>query len=138
RRRGSADRSEAASGCSLPAGRAQPLSLVRPPRDLLGPRPGRFGPDPVTTILLLGGYGTFGRRLAPRLVEAGFEVLVAGRSRAKAEAFCAGRSGMVPLVLDRDRGLAAALAEHRPFALVDAAGPFQGIGYSVVRAAIAA
>ncbi len=89
-------------------------------------------------ILLLGGYGTFGRRLAPRLVEAGFEVLVAGRSRKKAEAFCAGRPGLVSLALDRDRGLDSVLAEHRPFALVDAAGPFQGLGYSVVRSAIAA
>jgi len=94
------------------------------------------GPDP--KILLLGGYGTFGRRLAPRLAEAGFEVLVAGRSRAKAETFCAGRAGLTPLVLDRDRGLVEALAEHRPFALVDAAGPFQGMEYTVVRAAIAA
>lgn len=87
-------------------------------------------------VLLLGGYGTFGRRMAPRLAAAGFEVLVAGRSLAKAEAYCAGRPGLVPLALDRDRGLAEALAAHRPFALLDAAGPFQGIGYSVARAAI--
>jgi short subunit dehydrogenase-like uncharacterized protein len=89
-------------------------------------------------VLLLGGYGTFGRRMAPRLVGAGFEVLVAGRSRSKAEAYCAGRPGLRPLALDRDRGLEAALAEHRPFALVDAAGPFQGAGYETARAAIAA
>jgi hypothetical protein len=92
----------------------------------------------VKKVLLLGGYGTFGRRIAPRLVEAGFEVLVAGRSRTKAEAFCAGRPGLIPLVLDRDLGLAHVLAAHRPFALVDAAGPFQGMTYSVARAAIAA
>jgi short subunit dehydrogenase-like uncharacterized protein len=89
-------------------------------------------------VLLLGGYGTFGRRMAPRLAEAGFEVLVAGRSLSKAEAFCAGRPGLVPLALDRDRGLEAALAEHCPFALVDAAGPFQGAGYATARAAIGA
>jgi hypothetical protein len=92
----------------------------------------------VRKILLLGGYGTFGRRMAPRLAEAGFEVLVAGRSLAKAEACCAERPGMTPLALDRDRGLADALALHRPFALVDAAGPFQGAGYDSARAAIAA
>jgi len=92
----------------------------------------------VRTVLLLGGYGTFGQRMAPRLVEAGFEVLVAGTSQKKAEAFCAGRLGLSPLALDRDRGLAAALAEHRPFALVDAAGPFQGMSYAVARAAIEA
>ena len=95
-----------------------------------------MGPD--RKILLLGGYGTFGRRMSPLLVAAGFEVLVAGRSRDKAEAFCAGQPGLVPLELDRDKGLAEALALHRPFALVDAAGPFQGKGYETARAAIAA
>lgn len=89
-------------------------------------------------VLLLGGYGTFGGRIAARLAAAGFEVLVAGRSQKKAEAFCAGRAGLTPLVLDRDLGLAGALATHRPFALVDAAGPFQGADYAVPRAAIAA
>jgi saccharopine dehydrogenase-like NADP-dependent oxidoreductase len=31
-----------------------------------------------------------------------------------------------------------ALLRHRPFALVDAAGPFQGSGYEAVRAALSA
>ena len=96
------------------------------------------GSDPVRPVLLLGGYGGFGGRIAPRLVEAGFEVLIAGRSLAKAEAFCAGRPGFLPVALDRDRGLVEALAVHRPFALVDAAGPFQGASYGVARACIAA
>lgn len=89
-------------------------------------------------VLLLGGYGTFGRRMAPRLAEQGFQVLVAGRSLAKAEEYCAGRAGLIPLALDRGRGLEAALAEHRPFAVVDASGPFQGASYAVARAAIEA
>jgi len=89
-------------------------------------------------ILLLGGYGTFGRRIALRAAEAGFEVLVAGRSGKKAEAFCAGRPGLVPLALDRGGGLPEALAHYCPFALVDAAGPFQGAGYEAARAAVAA
>jgi NAD(P)-dependent dehydrogenase (short-subunit alcohol dehydrogenase family) len=92
----------------------------------------------VKRILLLGGYGTFGRRIAARAAAAGFEVLVAGRSLERAEAFCAGRPGLRPLALDRDAGLAAALAEHRPFAIVDAAGPFQGSDHGVARAALAA
>jgi hypothetical protein len=91
-------------------------------------------------VLLLGGYGTFGRRMAPRLAAEGFEVLVAGRSLAKAEEYCAGRAGLTPLALDRnrERDLAAALAAYRPFAVIDASGPFQGMDYSIVRAAIAA
>ena len=89
-------------------------------------------------VLLLGGYGTFGRRMAPRLAAQGFEVLVAGRSLAKAREYCAGRPPFTPLALDRDRDLAAVLAEHRPFAVIDASGPFQGADYAVVRAAIEA
>jgi NAD(P)-dependent dehydrogenase (short-subunit alcohol dehydrogenase family) len=92
----------------------------------------------VKRVLVLGGYGTFGGRIAARAAAAGFEVLVAGRSRARAEAFCAGSPALKPLVLDRDDGLAAALAEHRPFALVDAAGPFQGQDHRVARAALTA
>lgn len=88
-------------------------------------------------VLLLGGYGTFGSRIAERSAARGFEVLVAGRSREKAEAICAGRRNMVPLAVDRDVDLAKAIAQHRPFAVVDAAGPFQGANYDVARAAIA-
>src|SRR5688500_2716817 len=128
---GGANRAEAAARRALPAGRAQPLPPVRAARGLLAAFAGRGGPHPVRKVLLLGGYGTFGGRMAPRLAAAGFEVLVTGRSRKKAEAFCAGRTGLVPLALDRDRDLAKALAAHRPFAVVDAAGPFQGAGYAV-------
>lgn len=89
-------------------------------------------------VLLLGGYGGFGARIARRLADAGHEVLVAGRSLEKAEHFCAGRPRLIPLRLDRDRDIAPALAAHRPAVLIDAAGPFQGLGYAVARACIAA
>ncbi|WP_375460693.1 DUF4166 domain-containing protein [uncultured Enterovirga sp.] len=89
-------------------------------------------------ILVLGGYGGFGGRVSARLAADGFEVLVAGRSRAAAERFCTGRPHLIPLALDRDRDLAGALAKHRPFALVDAAGPFQGASYAVAETCIAA
>ncbi len=87
-------------------------------------------------VLVLGGYGTFGGRIAERGAGAGFEILVAGRSRARAEAFCAGRERLVPVGLEA--GLDEALARLRPFAVVDASGPFQGADYETARAAIAA
>jgi hypothetical protein len=90
----------------------------------------------VKRVLVLGGYGTFGGRISRRGAEAGFEMLVAGRSRERAEAFCAGHERLVPVALDG--GLAETLARLRPFAVVDAAGPFQGADYEVARAAIAA
>ena len=88
--------------------------------------------------MVLGGYGVFGGRLCHNLC-ADWEVVVAGRSLALARAFCAGTSG-IPAMLDRDDpGFGAALAALRPFAVVDAAGPFQGYGdHGVARAALAA
>jgi hypothetical protein len=90
----------------------------------------------VKRVLVLGGYGTFGGRIAERGAAAGFEMLVAGRSLARAEAFCARRPRLIPVALDG--GLAPTLARHRPFAIVDAAGPFQGADHEVARAALAA
>ncbi len=87
--------------------------------------------------MLLGGYGVFGSRIATRLAAVGHEVLVAGRSAAKVERFCAGKAGLVPLALDR-AGIAEALARHRPDVLVDATGPFQEMDYAVPRACISA
>jgi hypothetical protein len=91
----------------------------------------------VSRILLLGGYGVFGSRIAARLAAGGHEVLVAGRSAEKAERFCAGKAGLAPLALDRTH-VAEALALHRPALLIDATGPFQAMDYAVPRACIAA
>jgi len=91
----------------------------------------------VSRILVLGGYGGFGARISLRLVQAGYEVLVAGRSADKAAHFCQGIPGLIPLALDR-ADIAAALAEERPALVVDASGPFQAMDYTVPRACIAA
>jgi hypothetical protein len=97
-----------------------------------------------TTILILGGYGTFGGRLAQLLAdEARLTLLVAGRSLAKAEAFCAtlgGAANAMPTEFDRARDLAPQLRALAPDLVVDASGPFQAYGenpYRVVEAAIA-
>ncbi|MGG7564821.1 DUF4166 domain-containing protein [Rhodovulum sp. DZ06] len=92
-------------------------------------------------VLLLGGYGVFGARLAELLVRDGHDVCIAGRSLAKARA-CAAPLGCRAAALDRaapDAALAAALAGED--AVVDAAGPFQAYGadpYRLARAAMAA
>jgi uncharacterized protein DUF4166/saccharopine dehydrogenase-like protein len=92
----------------------------------------------VTRILVLGGYGGFGARIARRLASEDYEVIVAGRHLDKARRFCADHPNLLPTALDRDRDLAGALIAYRPFAVVDAAGPFQGLDYDVPRACIAA
>ena len=87
-------------------------------------------------VLVLGGYGGFGARLSRRLAGEGWQVIVAGRSIDKARAL----AETLPLAeaarMDRDGDLAAAVQEHAPDLLVDAAGPFQGSDYRVPRACI--
>ncbi|NKJ77640.1 saccharopine dehydrogenase, partial [Rhizobium leguminosarum bv. viciae] len=108
------------------------------------------------SLLIIGGYGTFGGRLArllgdqPRL-----RLLVAGRSLEKADDFVAdlrtpkdGAEGlgsnnlgaMVQAVrFDRDGDLTEQLTRMRPHLVVDASGPFQTFGkdaYKVVEACI--
>ncbi|MDG6078087.1 SDR family NAD(P)-dependent oxidoreductase [Erythrobacter litoralis] len=91
----------------------------------------------MTRVLVLGGYGGFGGRISRRLVRAGHEVIVAGRSLAKAEAFCAGKAGLMPARMGRD-DISEGLSKWRPAIVVDASGPFQEMDLAVPRAAIAA
>ncbi|MBO9711480.1 SDR family oxidoreductase [Sphingomonas sp.] len=91
----------------------------------------------MSRILVIGGYGGFGARLARRLLASGHEVLVAGRSMAKAAAFCEAHAGATPLVADRNSGIGLVMARERPDLVIDAAGPFQGSGTTVPEACIA-
>lgn len=90
-------------------------------------------------ILVIGGYGVFGGRLVRLLAdEEGLTLLVAGRSKLKAEEFCrsvSGRAKIVPGLLDRDANLAASIKSLRPDIVVDAAGPFQNYGVDAYRIA---
>lgn len=98
------------------------------------------------SVLIIGGYGTFGGRLARLLQdEPRLRILVGGRSIAKARAFAgglgAGSSGadVEAVAFDRDGDLAKQLTLIKPDLVVDASGPFQTFeedGYKVVQACI--
>jgi hypothetical protein len=95
-------------------------------------------------VLILGGYGVFGGRLAVLLSDLSeLELLICGRSPATAAGFCRAYPGpakVTPVALDRNE-IAKHLGDLRPDIVVDASGPFQTYGrdrYSVVRACIAA
>lgn len=98
---------------------------------------------PRLTILILGGYGTFGGRLARLLAdEARLTLIIAGRSLERAERFCATFEGAATAVPARlDRSALAELPALRPDLVVDASGPFQLYGpkpYAAVIACLAA
>ena len=93
-------------------------------------------------VLILGGYGVFGGRLAVLLSDlASIEMLICGRDLGRAEAFCRENerhARLRPAVLDR-RDIVDGLARYTPDLVVDASGPFQDYGadrYRVIEACI--
>jgi hypothetical protein len=85
------------------------------------------------SILIVGGYGTFGGRIVALLEqEPRLTLMIAGRSLARARAFRESRGAvqakLVAMAFDRDGDTDQALIEVRPDLLVDASGPFQSYG----------
>ncbi len=95
-------------------------------------------------ILIIGGYGTFGGRLAHLLADdERLTLLIAGRSKQKAQAFCEqlpAKTNKLPLFFDRDGDVVSQIRDISPTLVVDATGPFQIYGedpYRVIKACIA-
>jgi len=95
-------------------------------------------------VLIVGGYGVFGGRLARLLAdEPRLTLLLAGRSEVKARALCEAIDSpatLAPWRFDRDGDLGAQLAAAAPDLVVDASGPFQTYGerpWKLVEACIA-
>ena len=93
-------------------------------------------------ILIIGGYGVFGGRLAELLSDLNqVEIVICGRNLPRARAFCdayTGQAKIRPLQLDRG-DVAPALQAERPDLVVDASGPFQDYGegrYSLIQSCI--
>ncbi|NNF77275.1 MAG: hypothetical protein HKN05_04530 [Rhizobiales bacterium] len=95
-------------------------------------------------ILIIGGYGRFGARLVRLLAdEPELELIIAGRSKQKAQALCAepAAATLTPLSFERGHDPAGQIARLQPEVVVDAAGPFQTYGkapYTVPEAALRA
>jgi hypothetical protein len=100
--------------------------------------------NPIATkVLILGGYGTFGGRLAQLLaVDARVTLLIGGRSLALAQTFCdrlAPGARRSALRFDRDGDALAQIRGVNPDLVVDATGPFQCYGedpYRIIKACL--
>jgi Domain of unknown function (DUF4166)/Saccharopine dehydrogenase NADP binding domain len=100
---------------------------------------------PPRRVLLIGGTGVFGQRLAAHLAGLdGLELTISSRNAESAQAAAArlstnfARSPVFGIALDRNRDLATVLGAAKPWLVIDASGPFQGANYAVPRAALAA
>lgn len=92
----------------------------------------------MNSVLILGGYGNFGKRIATALVGKGLPVIVAGRDKEKAEMLAHKLGGKAEAVcFDVRTGLAEALQRIQTAVVVNTCGPFQGADYSVAEACIA-
>ncbi len=93
-------------------------------------------------ILIVGGYGAFGARAAERLSrEPGFEIVVAGRSLAKARQAAAqlaltAVAKVEAATFDAMKPDAAVLSAIAPTVVINASGPFQAQDFGLARAAI--
>lgn len=92
-----------------------------------------------TRVLILGGAGVFGRRLAKGVIAiTDAHVMIAGRSLQRAQAAADALGAHAALSLDRNAADAATIAALKPDVVIDAAGPFQGADLRFARACIEA
>ncbi len=96
-------------------------------------------------ILIIGGYGAFGGRLAELLADhKSLSIFIGGRTLRKAEQFCENlakrRAQFTPIKLDK-LNLTPVLTRYRPDIVIDASGPFNILSdnpYAVVKACLKA
>lgn len=90
-------------------------------------------------ILILGGYGNFGKRIAHALVISGIPVIIAGRNLEKARALAKELGALAKAeALDIENNFASALARLKPSVVINTCGPFQLKDYQVAEKCIAA
>jgi len=93
-------------------------------------------------VVLLGASGTFGSRLAERLAKwPELDLVLAARRPEPLESLGArlrpsAKANLSVAIVERERP--AEIVALRPWAVIDAAGPFQGAGYGLTRVVIEA
>ena len=112
------------------------------------PGPNAPPPNAPRRVLVLGGTGVFGRRLARHLATHGMggspvDLVVSSRDRARAEALAGTLraetgAAVAGQAVDTRHGFADTLDRIGPWAVVDCSGPFQGAGHGTARAILGA
>ncbi|HWU00564.1 MAG TPA: saccharopine dehydrogenase NADP-binding domain-containing protein [Terriglobales bacterium] len=89
-------------------------------------------------VLILGGYGNFGKRIARALTKSNIPVIIAGRSRDKAEALQRTLpAGMAEVAaFDVNQASDTRLGDLWPDLVINTCGPFQLNDYNVARTCI--
>lgn len=89
-------------------------------------------------VLILGGYGNFGKRIAASLVGKNIPVVIAGRNRLKAEQLVkALGNNAAAATFDIHAALAEQLKIIKPAVVINTCGPFQNADYLVAKTCIA-
>ena len=92
----------------------------------------------MTDVLILGGYGNFGKRIATALVAKNISITIAGRNEDKASTL-ANKLGLLAKAASFDvhTELAEQFAIIKPKVAINTCGPFQNSDYSVAETCIA-
>ena len=91
----------------------------------------------MTRVLIIGGYGNFGRFISTRLArEPNLDIIIAGRNSMKAKTL-ADTLKAEALRLDISDSFLSQLKEINADIVIHTSGPFQAQGYQVAEACIA-
>ncbi len=93
-------------------------------------------------ILILGGYGNFGSRIAVALAKSGLPIMIAGRNKQKAKKLADEIKKNYPdvsvetAIFDINKALAEPLEKYAPKIVINTCGPFQFSDYAVPESCI--
>src|SRR5688572_16509101 len=94
------------------------------------------------SVMILGGYGNFGKRICLALAKANISIIIVGRDNDKALA-CANNikntvhnAKITTDSFDINANFTSALEKHKPTVVINTVGPFQGASYAIVKTCI--
>lgn len=93
-------------------------------------------------VMVLGGYGNFGKRICLALAKAGINIIIIGRNTEHAIDCISSIKDIAPNAniitdtCDINSELSGALNKHKPTVVINTVGPFQGANYDIIKVCI--